>query len=186
MEANIKVNKSKLSLKQALLILMKKKSFSKITIKELCKLANLNRSTFYVNYGDINELLFDIHTDFFRGMSEVLESSRKSPRESTYEEYTEKMIKIVKHLEVNKEIFQLLLSNNEENLFEKNLFDYYMSMYVAENDTYIDRYIFMYHSTGSFSLVSQWLQDKTPCSSEELAKLICAMTDSAREYQDNT
>lgn len=182
MELSTKINKSKLSLKQALLILMKKKSFNKITIKELCKLANLNRSTFYANYGDINELLLDIHTDLFRSMSEVLGGSRKASRESSYEEYTEKLIKIVKYLEENKEIFQLLLSNNEDNLFERNLLDFYMSLYVTENDSYIDRYIFMYHSIGSFSMVSQWLHDKTPCSSEELAKLICAMTDSVREF----
>lgn len=180
MEVNIKVNKSKLSLKQALLALMKKKSFSKITIKELCKLANLNRSTFYANYEDINELLFDIHTDFFHGISEVLGSSRKASHDSDYEEYTEKLTKTITYIEENKETFQLLITNNEENLFEKNLLEYYVSLYITEHNSYIERYIFMYHSIGSFSLVSQWLQDKTPCSSEELAKLICAMSDSAR------
>lgn len=182
MGLSLKTNKSKLSLKQALLTLMKKKSFNKITIIELCELADLNRSTFYTNYEDINELLFDIHTDLFRSMSEVLGSSRKASSESSYEEYTGKLIKIVKYLEKNKEIFQLLLSNNEDNLFEKNLLDFYMNLYVTENDSYIDRYIFMYHSIGSFSIVSQWLHDKTPCSSEELAKLLCAMTDSVREF----
>lgn len=182
MEPNIKINKSKLSLKQALLILMKEKSFLKITIKELCKLANLNRSTFYVNYGDINELLFDIHTDFFQGISDVLETSRKAPHESSHEECIEKLTEVIKYIEENKETFQLLHSNNEGNLFEKNLLDYYMSLYVKENDSYMERYIFMYHAIGSFSLVSQWLQEDIPYPLEKLAKLICEMSRSAREY----
>lgn len=182
MESNIKINKSKLSLKQALLILMKEKSFLKITIKELCKLANLNRSTFYVNYGDINELLFDIHTDFFQGISDVLETSRKAPHESSHEECIEKLTEVIKYIEENKETFQLLHSNNKGNLFEKNLLDYYVSLYVKENDSYMERYIFMYHAIGSFSLVSQWLQEDIPYPPEKLAKLICEMSRSAREY----
>lgn len=186
MELNTKINKSKLSLKQTLLILMVEKSFNKITIKELCKLADLNRSTFYANYTDINELLFDIHTDFFHGISEVLESSRKASQEYDNEEYMGKLTEVIKYLQENKETFQLLLSNNEENLFEKNLLNYYVSLYVKENDSYMERYIFMYHAIGSFSLVSQWLQEETPYSSDKLAKLICEMSSSARKYQDNS
>ena len=68
-------------------------------------------------------------------------------------------------------------------MFEKNLLYYYVSLYVKENDSYLERYIFMYHAIGS-SLVSQWLQDEIPYPSVKLAKLICEMLSSARKYQD--
>lgn len=181
MELNPKISESKLSLKQALLILMKKKRFHKITIKELCKLADLNRSTFYVNYEDMDGLLFDIHTDFFDGIAHLLGGAKRDSQETGQEEYTGELTEIINYLAANKEIFQLLLSNNEDNLFEKNLLDYYERLFVTEKDTYIERYMFIYHSIGSFSLVRQWLQDEAPCSAEELARLICAMSDSARE-----
>lgn len=184
MEANLKIKKSKLSLKQALLILMNKKSFNKITIKELCNLANLNRSTFYDNYSDINELLLDIHTDVFESMSKVLRDSRKVLCENTCEENIRSLTKILNYIDANRDTFQLLLSNNEENMFEKNMMDYYMKLYVTDSASYMDRYIYMYHCVGSFSLVNQWLRDERPCSSNELARLIYAMSSSAREYEN--
>ena len=41
----------------ALIELMEKKSFDTITIKELCEKAQVNRSTFYSHYQNMNELL---------------------------------------------------------------------------------------------------------------------------------
>ena len=67
-----RIKKSKAALKEALLTLMKKKDFHKISVKELCGLAGLNRSTFYANYRDTDELLLDVHTDIFRQMTETL------------------------------------------------------------------------------------------------------------------
>lgn len=182
MEENLRIKKSKLALKQALLNLMKKKSFNKITIKELCELAQLNRSTFYANYEDINKLLLEVHTDIFLNMSEVLGESWKTPHEISYEERVGSLIRIINYLEKNKDTFQLLLSNNDENLFEKNLTDYYMNLYITKNASYMDRYIFLYHSIGSFSLIYQWMGDRSPCPIKELAELICTMSGSARAH----
>lgn len=42
---------------EALLTLLEKKEFSYITIRELCEAAGVNRSTFYLHYQNMNELL---------------------------------------------------------------------------------------------------------------------------------
>lgn len=181
MEQNLKVKKSKLALKQALLILMEKKSFHKISIKELCEMANLDRSTFYANYGDINMLLLDVHNDVFLGMSKSIDRTFRISIETTYEEQVSSLFNIIKYLDNNKDIFMLLLSNNNENLFERHLTDYYMNLLVTKNASYTERYIFLYHSIGSFSLIYQWLLDESPCQPKELAELICKMSDSARK-----
>jgi AcrR family transcriptional regulator len=182
MEKDARIRKSKSLLKQSLLTLMKKKSFIKITIKELCEYAGLNRSTFYSNYEEINELLLDVHLDVFHEMSASMGDSWKAPYESSYQEHLESIIGILKYYQNNKSIIQLLLSNNYSNLFEKHLTDYYMKLYVQDNATYIDRYIFLYHTIGGFSLVYQWMRDKSPCLPEELAELIYTMSNSAREH----
>ena len=40
----------------ALLLLLEKKDFEFITIKELCQKAGVNRSTFYLHYENMNDL----------------------------------------------------------------------------------------------------------------------------------
>lgn len=42
---------------QAFLYLLEKKDFSYITVKEICSVAKVNRSTFYLHYETINDLL---------------------------------------------------------------------------------------------------------------------------------
>ena len=49
--------KTKKVLKDALVELLKKKQFSKITVSELTKSCNLNRMTFYYHFKDIYDLL---------------------------------------------------------------------------------------------------------------------------------
>lgn len=57
MKENRKIIYTKHVLKESLMALMKTKSIGKITVKELCKIADLNRSTFYSHYKDIYEII---------------------------------------------------------------------------------------------------------------------------------
>lgn len=55
--------KTKKSIKRALLVLLKDKDISSITISELALCANVSRKTFYLHYKDISEILEDIKCD---------------------------------------------------------------------------------------------------------------------------
>ena len=44
---------------EALISLLEKKDFEYITIKEICEKAGVNRSTFYLHYETIDDLLFE-------------------------------------------------------------------------------------------------------------------------------
>ena len=41
----------------ALITLLDSKDFEYITIKEICEIAGVNRSTFYLHYDNVNDLL---------------------------------------------------------------------------------------------------------------------------------
>ncbi|MBQ8540152.1 MAG: TetR/AcrR family transcriptional regulator [Clostridia bacterium] len=51
-----RVEKTKYAIKNAFMELRRKKSLEKITVKELCELAYINKSTFYSHYEDIYAL----------------------------------------------------------------------------------------------------------------------------------
>ena len=44
---------------EALLLLLEKKEYEFITVKEICQKAGVNRSTFYLHYESIDDLLFE-------------------------------------------------------------------------------------------------------------------------------
>lgn len=165
-----RISKSKNALKRSLLLLMKKKPVSKISIKELCICADLNRSTFYANYSNIYELLFDIYHDIFLQMDSFLKTNYVSGSNSPDRLYS--LTGIIGYIRTNQEIFQILLANNGSNLFEKHLTDYYMMKYLSDDASITERYTFLYHSIGSFTLIHQWMSEGCPCTEENLAQII--------------
>lgn len=59
-----RVQFTKRVLKDALLQILKDKPIGKVTIKELCEEAGLNRGTFYLHYNEPNDVLREIESDF--------------------------------------------------------------------------------------------------------------------------
>ena len=59
MKQDHRIRLTKLLLREAFLDLLVEKPVAKITVKELCEQANVNRATFYAHYRD----LFDLHEE---------------------------------------------------------------------------------------------------------------------------
>lgn len=57
---------TKARIKEVFLEQMKKKSFSKITVTELCKCANINRGTFYLHYVDLFDVLNELEEELLQ------------------------------------------------------------------------------------------------------------------------
>lgn len=60
---DIRITKSKESIRNAFIELRIKKELRKITVKELCEKANINKSTFYSHYEDIFDLSDQIESN---------------------------------------------------------------------------------------------------------------------------
>lgn len=52
---------------------LKEKSYSKMSVSGICKIAEINRGTFYLHYLDLDDVLDDIIIEFFAGTSSVVD-----------------------------------------------------------------------------------------------------------------
>jgi len=59
-------------LKESLLKVLKEKPINKITVKEVCELAELNRATFYSHYSDCFDLLASIENELVEAFGQSL------------------------------------------------------------------------------------------------------------------
>lgn len=64
---------TKSSIKDALLAAMGQKTFSEIGVTDICRLAEINRGTFYLHYRNLTEVLIELYDDAMTGSRSVFE-----------------------------------------------------------------------------------------------------------------
>ena len=165
---------------EALTVLLEKKEYEFITIKEICALAGVNRSTFYLHYETIDGLL-----------KETLENCLKSFYESFDEIYINKENKLndkffltdeyfngyLDFIRKNKKLFYLICQKPE--IFDSfNIYDkMYKDIFVPAMNKYnvdkkIQEYIAFYYTSGIMSIIKMWLYKGCLLSNEELIDII--------------
>lgn len=68
-KAEVKFNNTAKKMNSALIELLEEKEFSQITVLEVCKRANVNRSTFYSHYNNTFDLLEEVHVAFSKELN---------------------------------------------------------------------------------------------------------------------
>ena len=80
---DLRIEKTEKAIKNAFMELRSKKPLEKISVRELCALACINKSTFYTHYEDIYQLSDALETEtilsMLRGISLTYEASMKNP-----------------------------------------------------------------------------------------------------------
>jgi len=167
-----RVKRSRRALKDALIELMKRKDVSKISIKELCELADVNRSTFYANYDDIHELLKAVHFELLDKISEPLDPKWWEKHEGDEDEAFLRFQQTFCSIIENKNYYLLFTNNNINNIFEVNVFQYYKEQQKIDEQNEYQNFLFTYHTMGYLATVHNWIRGGCQMSCEELAKLL--------------
>ncbi|MCC8064921.1 MAG: TetR/AcrR family transcriptional regulator [Clostridiales bacterium] len=168
---NQRIRISKTMLKTGLLKLLREKPLSQITVYELCKVSQINRTTFYKYYGSQEDLLNEIETDFLGQLDGELkqviaQSSNSVPL-------------ILQHLYDQRELFCLLVRSVPMQEFAAHLFALPSigilfqnrvdeGSYSATEAKYIRQFVFQ----GTFSVLYDWLNSEAPEPVEEIANVL--------------
>ena len=119
MKEDRKTRYTRMVLQDSLIELMKEKPIAKITIKEICEKADVNRSTFYAHYTDQYNLLRKIENETFSWVKDaVIALIGKTDKQGT--------IKVLEgmcqYIVENSRHLQVLMSEQGDIDFQKELF----------------------------------------------------------------
>jgi AcrR family transcriptional regulator len=160
----------------SLVELMKDKPVTKITIKELCENADINRTTFYAHYRDQYDLLHQIEEETFTCIEDILD---KYDGRHSKQEILEMTKEIFNFIAGNSYSVQTLLGENGDIGFQKKLFRRFMRKeqvikYFPEKSIKDEakEYWYAYVISGAVGLVQHWLKDNMSMPVSELAKMI--------------
>ena len=168
-----RVTMTKRLLKDALIELLRQQSIYRISIRELCQRADVNRTTFYKYYGSQFDLLADMEDDIITFVNSTVARHEASP---------EQIIKaLCEYLEDNLEFARLIITNNIDPAFPQKLFSSEVIQgivrknYVRTHDEAEVEYLYNFITYGAFRMLCLWLNKEDREPPEKLARLIIQM-----------
>lgn len=172
--------RSRKLIRRAFMELLKEKSFEKITVTDIVKAAEINRSTFYAHYPDVLGLIEEIQI-------EVVDYTQKVLEGIDFKDFLENpkplLNEIVKMTVENNELYRLLADSNiavkqltsiKKILIERTLKT--IEIPGVADDSLEKEFMVRFFLDGVVDIYIEWLNDEIDCSldeiTEELAKMI--------------
>lgn len=165
-----RVRYTKMVLQQALLKILQNKHIDRVTIKELCDEAKVNRGTFYLHYATPNDLLIEIEQQFIKENMAMF-----SPYfDGGYE--TSHMAALFAGILKDRELCRIIMGKNGNPRFIERIQQmtrpYVVDGWCKEFPTYkredLD-YVYDFIFAGSMRLILNWIEDGKGLSTAELA-----------------
>lgn len=168
----------------ALIALLETKEFEYITIKEICQVANVNRSTFYLHYSNMNDLLEETIQSLNQSFNSHFITKEnentivvKDKLEDLLLINDDNLIPYLHFIEENKKIFKIVKTHPElfnvsktYNQMFNNLFVPIMSRFGL--DAKWHKYLMDFYINGITSIVLDWVYDDCKISIQEVSEFI--------------
>ena len=176
-----KIRYTKMVLRDSLMELMKTEPILSISIKDICKLADVSRSTFYAHYKDQYDLLRQIEEETLAYFEDMLNKYKDKRHKKETFMMVEEMLTYIAN---NGNSIQVLLSENGDISFQKKMFRHFTShnqikKYLSEkqqdDETKYYYSVFLVH--GAIGLVQQWLKNNASMPVPQLARMLLKWTE---------
>jgi len=165
---------TRMVLKDSLIALLKTKSISVITVKEICERSDINRSTFYTHFRDQYDLLEHIEEEIITDLNTYL-NQYNFEQEAEALQMTEKLLEYVAS---KYDICQTLLNENSDHSFEGRIMDVARTFLIKnwidnyETDPNMSAYASTFVISGSIYIIKHWLANEMDESPKRIARLI--------------
>lgn len=170
---------------EAFLELIEKKDFTYITVKEICEKAGVNRSTFYLHYENIGDLLAEsaqhIIDEFVAFMPhdtmEFLGKLQGRPLEELYLITPEYLTPYLTYIKEHRCIFRAtveqasaLRMNDAYRELNRYVLAPILNRYQVPPDN--QRYMMQFFISGIMAIINEWLKDDCKDSIEYIVSII--------------
>lgn len=162
-------------LEQTFLALCQTTSPEKITVSQICKAVDINRSTFYDHYLDIPDLIQKIGIKYMREMSEIISNTNEKTSFPLTVPY---LVNLFTYIEKHQEFFDIYFNHSNPKTLEMSFANFleksyqpYMERFHFENPEII-KYHFTFFKAGFIAILSRWVQYGCKEKPEEIANIL--------------
>ena len=169
----------------ALISLLKKKPFEYITVREICETAGVNRSTFYLHYETVGDLLNETTRYLLDGFLSYFSTEAKGVALNILNCELSELVFIcdkyltpyLTYIRDHKKVFKVALEQNRVLGFEdvyrrmfENIFNPILERFRYPSD--VREYVMMYYLNGINAIIVEWLKNGCDKSTDEISKIV--------------
>lgn len=170
---------------EALLLILEKKDFEFITVKELCKKAGVSRSTFYLHYETMDDLLNEViknknkeFMNYFNNSSTDINEYINNKDLNQLMLLTPQYLKpFVLYVYENRKLYKLILDRPVLFKSEQNFKNMYKEIFIPimncfNIDEKLQKYLVNYYCSGITAIINEWLKGDCKESVDEILNII--------------
>ncbi len=173
-----RTRRTRANLEDGLLALMEQKSINNITVRELTECVDVNRSTFYLHYTDIYDMVSKIEDEMINSFYEALDldKSERSTEEDVYHFMENAIVK----LQENRRKLLILCGENGDHTFIERLAEltyrqahvWFKSILGESSDVNQVELAVSFFCSGCVALLDKWLRSENPINPKTVLKLM--------------
>ena len=159
---------SRRSIEAAFVRLLQEKPMDEITVSEICKLAEVNRSTFYANYLDIYDLVDNVQLTMEQMVLQDVYSAEAEDMGSHIH-----FVRLFRHIAENRVFYTTYFKLGLDARFQ--VMEYNLQLEAVGRQVPLSReleYHVEFFRNGLNAIIKKWLKEGCPESPEEMAELI--------------
>ncbi len=171
---------SKLLFRNTLMDLLKQKGdIHKISVRELCEKAELNRSTFYAHYNEPKDLLEELENELLTSTEEHL---KKIGAENDVGAH-KYILSFLKYIKDNDKPFRTLLIDSADANFRSKFMQQSMIQFIENLEIILskdaEQYIYSYILNGSTGIIIQWIRSDYSIDENTICNLLFLLNKNA-------
>ena len=160
-------------------LLHEKGDIHKISVRELCDRANLNRSTFYAHYSEPQDLLQELEDEIIEATEEHLKKIGEENNIGAHKY----ILSFLQYMKENDKVFRTLLIDSADPKFKSRFMQRSIIKFIENLNitflTNVEQYIFSYILNGSTGIILQWVRSDYKTSENVICELLFSINKSA-------
>lgn len=185
MADNRRVRMTKKLIKDAYLELLETNPSEKISVTDICRKADVNRSTFYMYYEDPIILRQDIENDL---MEQIPVLSEMPSEITSDEQFVAILESFFIYIKDNDRMFRILILQSDKRAFNRRLIDAVLRKYHVEaqsSNPMLAKYEYVFIVSGVIGLLGAWMEGNYPISARKFSEMVLKMGLKAAEIENS-
>lgn len=168
-------------IKNSFIKLLKKRPVNKITVKDVCALAEINRATFYKHYTDCFDLLRQIEDELILELGQLIQAV-------PHRDLADMFKKIFEKIKENGELYITITSEYGDITFPNRILNLcYEQMYPLFENQFPNmtktnkEWLYYFSASGSSGVLNHWINTGMKEDASELSKFISDLLNKVKQ-----